>query len=70
MFKDFELPFVPFVVSVFGTLLLVGVLLCVSHDDAAEVQNQWPGFDGVMVDELVRAETVCPGTLRNSSQRD
>jgi hypothetical protein len=70
MFKNFELPFVPFVLAVFGTLLMVGVLLCVSHDGAAEVQNQWPGFDGVMVDELVRAETVCPGTRRNSSLQD
>lgn len=70
MFHDFELPFVPFVFCVFGVLLLVGILLCVSYDGASEIQNHWTGFVGPRGERLELAETVCPGTLRNSSLQD
>ena len=70
MFKDFEVPFVSFVIGTFSLMLLVSVLLCISYDGAVEVPNQWPGFQGSVAKELVRAETVCPGTRRNSSLQD
>ena len=70
MFHDFELPFLPFVMSVFGVLLLFAVLTCVSFDGAAEIPNQWTGFQGEASIELRRAEIEYLDTSHSSSRPD